>query len=162
MNKPSLRLKIILVFCILVVSSCGSFSSVAGTPVTDEEFDAAVSEAHGTLRVLRQALLSPKPSYLFVGLKVRFTGNGMFEDIWTEPVDYFEGYFTTRMIDGVMLDPGLNTDRLVTVPLDKVLDWVIVEEDGHLVGGYTIRLSYEHMTPEEKEEFLKVTGYVID
>jgi hypothetical protein len=39
---------------------------------------------------------------------------------------------------------------------------VIIEEDGHLIGGYTIRLSYEHMTPEEKEEFLEVTGYKID
>jgi hypothetical protein len=61
-----------------------------------------------------------------------------------------------------MLDPGLNTARLVTVPLGKVLDWVIVEEDGHLVGGYTIRLSYEHMTPDERVEFLDVTGYKID
>jgi uncharacterized protein YegJ (DUF2314 family) len=162
MYKPSLQLKSVLVVCILLMTSCGSVSSVAGMPVTDEQFDAAVGEAHGTLRVLRQALLSPKPSYLFVGLKVRFTGNGTFEDIWKEPVDYFDGYFTTRMIDGVMLDPGLNADRLVTVPLDKVLDWVIVEEDGHLVGGYTIRLSYEHMTPEEKAEFLEVTGYKID
>jgi uncharacterized protein YegJ (DUF2314 family) len=162
MYKPYLQIKIIFAFCILFLTACGSLSSVAGTPITDEEFDAAVGEAHQTLNVLRQTLLSPKPSYLFVGLKVRFTGSGGFEDIWTEPVDYFDGYFKPRMIDGVMLDPGLNTARLVTVPLDKVLDWVIIEDDGHLIGGYTIRLSYEHMTPEEKEEFLQVTGYKID
>ena len=161
MYKP-LQLKSVLLICVLLVTSCGSFSPLAGTPVTDEQFDAAVEEAHGTLNVLRQAILSPKPSYDFIGLKVRFFGDGTFEDIWTEPVDYFEGYFTTRMIDGVLLDPGLNTERMVTVPLDKVLDWVIVEDDGNLIGGYTIRLSYEHMTPEEKEEFLKVTGYKID
>jgi uncharacterized protein YegJ (DUF2314 family) len=158
----SLQLKFVLLVCVLLLSSCGSFSSIAGTPVTDDQFDAAVGEAHGTLSVLRQALLSPKASYIFVGLKVRFIVDGVFEDIWTEPVDYFDGYFTTRMIDGVMLEPGLNADRLVTVPLDKVLDWVIVEGDGHLVGGYTIRLSYEHMTSEEKKEFLKATGYKVD
>jgi uncharacterized protein YegJ (DUF2314 family) len=162
MDKATLQLKFVLVVCLLLLTSCGASSAVAGTPVTDEQFDEAVGEAHSTLYVLRQSLLSPKPSYLFVGLKVRFTGSGTFEDIWTEPVDYFDGYFTTRMIDGVMLDPGLNTARLVTVPLGKVLDWVIVEEDGHLVGGYTIRLSYEHMTPDERVEFLDVTGYKID
>ena len=155
----TLQLTILSVICMILLVSCAP--SVAGTPVTDEEFDAAVEEAHGTLSTLRQALLSPRESYIFVGLKVRFTGEGEYEDIWTEPVDYFDGYFTTRMIDGVLLNPNLNADRLVTVPMNKVLDWVIVEEDGNLIGGYTIRLSYEHMTPEEKEEFLKVTGYKI-
>jgi uncharacterized protein YegJ (DUF2314 family) len=155
-----LQLKILLIVCLIFVTSCTP--SVAGTPVTDEQFDAAVKEAHGTLSTLRQALLSPRESYIFVGLKVRFTWEGEFEDIWTEPVDYYDGFFTTRMIDGVLLNPNLNADRLVTVPMKKVLDWVIVEEDGNLIGGYTIRLSYEHMTPEEKKEFLKVTGYRIE
>jgi hypothetical protein len=31
-----------------------------------------------------------------------------------------------------------------------------------MLGGYTIRLTYEHMTKEEKEKFLDVTGYKID
>jgi uncharacterized protein YegJ (DUF2314 family) len=156
----ALQLKIFLLVCLLLVTSCGP--SLAGTPITDEEFNAAVEEAHGSLSTLRKALLAPNPTYDFVGLKVRFTGEETFEDIWTEPVTYLDGYFTTRMIDGVLLNPAFNTDRLVDVPLDKVLDWVIIEDDGNLIGGYTIRLSYAHMTPEEKEEFLKVTGYKID
>jgi uncharacterized protein YegJ (DUF2314 family) len=158
MYKP-LQLKTLLLVCLFFATSCGVNSSLAGTPVTDEEFDAAVEEAHSTLNVLRQALLAPKPSYDFIGLKVRFTGAETFEEIWTEPVDYLDGYFTIRMIDGVLLSPRLNTDRFVSIPLDKVLDWVIIEDDGHLIGGYTIRLSYEHMTAEEKEDFLSVTGY---
>jgi uncharacterized protein YegJ (DUF2314 family) len=158
MYKP-LQLTTFLLVCLVFIASCSP--SVAGTPITDEQFDAAVEEAHQTLGTLRQALLSPQDSYDFVGLKVRFTGETMYEDIWTQPVDYFDGYFTTKMIDGVLLDPALNTERLVVIPLNKVLDWVIVEDDGNLIGGYTIRLSYEHMTAEEKKEFLKVTGYKI-
>ena len=155
-----LQLKTFLIVCLVLVTSCGS--SVAGTPVTDEQFDAAVKEAHDTLSNLFQALLSPRPSYSFIGLKVRFTGREVSEDIWTEPVAYFEGVFTIQMIDGLTIKPGLNTGRNVTVPLDDVLDWVIIEEDGNLIGGFTIRLSYDHMTPEEKKEFLSITGYKID
>ena len=155
-----LQLKTFLIVCLVLVTSCGS--SVAGTPITDEQFDAAVKEAHGTLSNLFQALLSPRPSYSFIGLKVRFTGREASEDIWTEPVAYFEGVFTIQMIDGVTIKPGLNTGRYVTVPMDDVLDWVIIEEDGNLIGGFTIRLSYDHMTPEEKKEFLSITGYKID
>lgn len=158
----SVQLKILLVVCLLLVTSCGSRSSLSGTPVTDEQFDAAVAQAHDTLNNLFQALLSPKPSYSFVGLKVRFTGREASEDIWTEPVAYFEGDFTIKMIDGVIIRPGLNTGRYVVVPMDDVLDWVIIEDDGTLIGGFTIRLTYDHMTPEEKVEFIRVTGYKIE
>lgn len=154
-----LHLKILLLLGALLIAACSP--SLAGTPVTEEEFEAAVEEAHSTLDTLRSALLSPQESYKFVGLKVRFFGDSTHEDIWTQPVDYFNGVFTIRMIDGVLLDPGLKTDRLVSVPLSQVLDWVIVEDDGNLIGGYTIRLDYEHMTAEEKEKFLEVTGYKI-
>ena len=156
----SLQLKIFLLVCLVFATSCQP--SLAGTPITEEEFRAAVEEAHSTLGTLRKALLAPKPSYDFVGIKVRFTSESTFEDHWTEPVDYADGYFTIRILDGILIKPGLNTDSIVTVPLDNVLDWVIVEDDGHLIGGYTLRLSYEHMSLEEKEKFLESTGYKID
>jgi uncharacterized protein YegJ (DUF2314 family) len=155
MYKPLQLITFLLI--LIFVSSCSP--SVAGTPITDEQFNAAVEEAHQTLATLRQALLSPRESYDFVGVKIRFTGESAYEDMWTEPISYFEGNFTIKMIDGVLLNPALNTERIVTVPLSKVLDWVIVEDDGNLIGGYTIRLTYEHMTAQEKKEFLKVTGY---
>jgi uncharacterized protein YegJ (DUF2314 family) len=156
----SLQLTTFLLICLSLLSSCSP--SVAGTPITEEEFDATVEEAHQSLGTLREALLSPKASYDFVGLKVRFIGETEYEDTWTQPVDYFNGNFTVRMIDGVLLDSGLNTERLVIVPLKRVLDWVIVKDDGTLIGGYTIKLTYEHMTPEEKKEFLRATGYKME
>ena len=158
MDKP-LQLTKLLIICVIFLASCSP--SVAGTPITDAQFDAAVEEAHQTLDTLREALLAPKESYDFVGVKVRFTGESAYEDIWTQPLDYFDGNFMIKMIDGVLIDPALNTDRVVVVPLNKVLDWVIVEDDGNLIGGYTIRLTYEHMTSDEKKEFLRVTGYKI-
>jgi uncharacterized protein YegJ (DUF2314 family) len=158
MYKP-LQLTNLLLICVLLLSSCSP--ALAGTPITDEQFDAAVEEAHQTMDTLREALLAPKASYDFVGVKVRFTGETAYEDIWTQPIDYFDGNFTIKMIDGVLIDPALNTDRVVNVPLSKILDWVIVEDDGNLIGGYTIRLTYDHMTADEKKEFLRVTGYKI-
>lgn len=158
MYRPLQWTTFFLIFAIFI-SSCSP--SAAGTPITDEQFEAAVEEAHQTLDTLRQALLAPKASYDFVGVKIRFTGESSYEDIWTQPLDYYDGNFTIRMIDGLLIDPALNTERVVIVPLNKVIDWVIVEDDGNLIGGYTIRLSYDHMTAEEKKEFLKVTGYKI-
>ena len=161
MSKP-LQLKIFLVFSLFLLASCSSSSSLSGTPVTDEELEAAIQQAHATLNVLREALLAPKSSYDFVGLKVRFrTNGGLIDDNWTEPVAYYESVFTIRLMDGLIYDRNQNTDHLLSIPLGDVVDWVIVEKDGNLIGGYTIRLAYEHMTPAEKEKFLDVTGYKI-
>jgi uncharacterized protein YegJ (DUF2314 family) len=156
----SLQLRILLVVYLAFVSACSP--SLEGTPITEEEFNAAVEEAHSTMDTLREALLAPKASYDFVGIKVRFVSEEAVEDHWTEPVDYFSGNFTIRILDGILIAHGLNTESIVTVPEETVLDWVIIEDDGRMLGGYTIRLTYEHMTKEEKEKFLDVTGYKID
>ena len=156
------QLKFPFVLCLFFLASCTSSSSLAGTPVTDEELNAAIQEAHTTLNVLREALLAPKDSYKFIGLKIRFrTDGGLIDDHWTEPVTYYEGVFTIRLLEGLTYEPNQHTDHLLNVPLGDVVDWVIVEKDGNLIGGYTIRLDYEHLTPEEKEEFLQNTGYKI-
>jgi uncharacterized protein YegJ (DUF2314 family) len=152
----------ILLSGILLVASCAPAPTTPIPPVTDEEFDAAVEKAHGTLDTVRRALLSPKPSYTFIGLKVRVYGNSTYEDIWTEPVDYYSGAFTTQMVEGVTLDKGFHPNNMARVPVEDVIDWMIVEDDGNLIGGYTIRLAYRHMTPDEQKEFIRITGYTVE
>lgn len=157
-----LQLKVFLVVCVLLVWSCGSPLSTPVVPATDEEFTAVVDQAHNTLGTVRRALLAPEPSYAFIGLKIRVYGENEYEDIWTEPLDFYNGAFTTQMVEGVALTRGYHPETYVRVPVDDVIDWMIVEDDGNLIGGYTIRLAYQHMTPEEQEEFIRITGYTVE
>ena len=159
MYKPLQRITVVFL-CLLFLTSCDSVSSKAGTPVSEKELNAAIEESRGSMDTLFRAMLAPKESYDFLGVKVRFTTpDGSYDDNWVEPVDYYEGRFTIRMIDGLAFDKNLHTDHTLDVPLKKVIDWMIVEKDGTLLGGYTIRLAYEHMTSAEKKEFLRVTKY---
>ncbi len=161
MYKP-IWLRIFILFSILFTVSFGAHAPIPIHPLTDEEFDAATKEAHSTLSVLRQALLTRRSSYNFVGLKVRFrTQDGTIDDNWTEPIAYYDGVFTIKMLDGLTYDLNQHLDATLDIPLKDVVDWMLVEKDGNLIGGYTIRLTYEHMTPDEKENFLKITGYKI-
>ena len=161
MYRP-IRLRILILFSILITVSCGPRTPATIPPVTDKEFDAAVKEAHSTLSVIRGALLTQKSVYDFIGLKVRFrTPDGSIDDNWTEPIDYYNGIFTIRMLDGLTYDLNEHVNQTLNIPLKAVIDWMLVEKDGNLIGGYTIRLEYAHMTPDEKEKFLKITGYKI-
>ena len=55
----------------------------------------------------------------------------------------------------------LSAGEKIVVPAEDIVDWMIVE-DGQLVGGYTIRLAYHRMLPEEKERFLETLDYSIE
>ena len=158
----SLQLKFVFIVGVLLVTACGTSTPTAVEPATDEEFNAAVERAHSTLPTVRRALLAPEPSYAFIGLKIRVYGETDFEDIWTEPLDFYNGAFTTQMVEGVALSRGFHPENYVRIPVDDVIDWMIVEDDGNLIGGYTIRLAYQHMTLEEQKEFIRVTGYTVE
>ena len=161
MYKP-IWLRIVILFSLLFGVSCGSPAPKAATPITDEEQTAATEQARRTLDTLLGAIIAPKATYDFLGVKVRFSRqDGTTDDNWVEPVDYYDGIFTIRMMDGLTYNTNLHVDHTLDVPLRRVMDWMIVEKDGNLIGGYTIRLEYQHMSTAEQEEFLKVTGYKI-
>jgi uncharacterized protein YegJ (DUF2314 family) len=49
----------------------------------------------------------------------------------------------------------------IFIPTEDIVDWMIVE-DGKSIGGYTIRLAYERMSPEEKERFRDAIDYSME
>lgn len=97
-----------------------------------------------------------------MSVKVRFAANGEVEDMWTEPVLILDNVYTVRMVEGVTLKQGIHPDRLVDVQPEDIVDWMMMEDDGTVHGGYRIQLEYERMTPEQQKKFLEVTGYKFD
>ena len=163
MYKP-LHWKAFFVVSLFMLASC---QPAAPTPVPistftdpDQEFEKAVRQAQDTLYVLRQAFLAPKPSYSFMSVKVRFVTDEGTEDMWTEPVDLLDNVYTVRMVEGVTLKLKAHPDRLVEVSPEEIIDWMILEKDGTVLGGYTLRLEYQRLSPEEKKKYKERTGYL--
>ena len=130
--------------------------------LTDEKLAEAVREAQETLHIWRQEFLAPKKSYSMTSLKVRFAGDGKIEDMWTEPMFILDNVYTVRMVEGVTLEKGIHPGRILDVKPQDIVDWMLLEEDGTLTGGYTLRLEYERMTPEQQKRYLEITGYQFD
>ncbi len=158
----TLQLKIFFILCLLFTAACGPSTPAPTSTSTDpdKEMAAAVTQARSTLYILRRALLAPQPSYAFLALKVRFSSpSGSTEDMWTVPVDILDNVYMVQMIEGVTLETGAHPDRIVEVHPEQILDWMIKEKDGTVLGGYTLRVDFKHMTPEQQKKYLKVTGY---
>jgi uncharacterized protein YegJ (DUF2314 family) len=160
-----------LVILVLLLAAC----SPAGTTVTpspgpvivhtqiptlvDEELAEAVHQAQETLHLWRQEFLAPKRAYSMTSLKVRFAGDGGVEDMWTEPMFVLDNVYTVKMVEGVTLEKGIHPNRLLDVRPEDIVDWMLLEKDGTVIGGYTLRLEYERMTPDQQKRYLEITGY---
>jgi uncharacterized protein YegJ (DUF2314 family) len=63
------------------------------------------------------------------------------------------------MVEGVTLEIGIHPNRILDVKPEDIVDWMLLKDDGTLIGGYTLRLEYERMTPEQQKRYLEITGY---
>jgi uncharacterized protein YegJ (DUF2314 family) len=50
---------------------------------------------------------------------------------------------------------------MATVSKSEISDWFYID-NGKLVGGYTIRVLYSRMSPEEKKDFNEHAGMKIE
>ena len=123
--------------------------------------DSAIRQARDTLDLFVERLRTPHPDRTFVAIKARFfPPDDLPQDIWVDEVTYSDGAFRGNMGDDI---PSLKVEagEKITVREEDILDWMIVE-DGKLIGGYTIRLAVQRMTPEERERFLETLDYTIE
>jgi uncharacterized protein YegJ (DUF2314 family) len=171
----ALQWKILSVFVFVVLAACSPAEPTATAipkrvivntqipALADEELTEAVRQAQETLHIWRQEFLAPQKAYSMTSLKVRFAGNdGDVEDMWTEPMFILDQIYTVRMVEGVTLEKGIHPDRLLDVKPQDIVDWMLLEEDGTVIGGYTLRLEYERMTPDQQKRYLQITGYKFD
>ena len=109
--------------------------------------ESAFQEARDTLSFFIERIAAPHPNRTYIAVKVRFsTPDGLSQDIWVDNVTYTDETFRGNMGDDI---PSLKLSfgEEIVIPTEDIVDWMIVE-DGKLIGGYTIRLAYERMSPE--------------
>jgi uncharacterized protein YegJ (DUF2314 family) len=85
---------------------------------------------------------------------------GEHEHIWLTDVWYGGDGFRAKVGNVPQKVEDVRFGEEVTVGIEDVTDWMIVE-DGVLLGGYTVRVLRSRMTDQEKDEFDRNAGVVI-
>ncbi len=130
-------------------------------PDGDAGMEAAFQQARDTLDLFIEKIGTSHPDRSLVAVKTRFFLPGELpQDLWVDQVTYADGAFRGTMGDDIPL-LRLSIGDKITIAREDVLDWAIIE-DGKLIGGYTIRLAVQRMSPEEKERFLETLPYTIE
>ena len=123
--------------------------------------EAAFQQARDTLDSFIQKIGTSPPNRTLVAVKVRFVlPDSSSQDMWVDGITYQDGSFHGAMGDDIP-SLKLSIDDKITIARKDIVDWMIVE-DGKLIGGYTIRLVFQRMSPEQKERFLETVHYTIE
>ena len=153
--------KIILTLCVLLLACTPTPAAPSTTSTTDTELESAIGQARDSLDTFKEKIGTPHTDRTFVAVKIRFyPPDAVSQDIWVDEVAY-----ENDILRGIMGDDiptlKLEAGEKITIDEENIVDWMIVE-DGKLIGGYTIRLAVQRMSPEERERFLETLDYSIE
>lgn len=155
--------KLILTFCLLTFA-CSQIPAPIPSPTavgTDPELDAAIAQARDSLNQFTETMATPHADRTYVAVKVHFSPRDEFPlDIWVDDVTYADGIFRGNIGDDIP-SMKLEVGERITIDEKDILDWMIVQ-DGKLIGGYTIRLAIQRMSPDERERFFATLDYEIE
>ena len=125
----------------------------------DLEMEAAITAAKESFRQFLDAFLEPAPGQMSFLVKVAFIKGEEVEHIWVADLN-----FNRKTPRGVIAnEPALRGFRFkqhVKFSPSQITDWMYIE-NGRLVGGYTIRLLRDRMSPEERKAFDDAAPYTL-
>ena len=112
----------------------------------------AVTKARKTVGKFIGALQHPTTGQTDFEVKKLFVQGNNVEHIWLSDVVFTGSRFQGRLDNTPQKIRGLKVGQLVSVNPNEISDWVYID-NGKLVGGYTIRVHYNELTPDQKKEF---------
>ena len=126
----------------------------------DRLVDQATRHARATVRRFIMALGHPAPGQHDFAVKKLFISRGDAEHIWLKDIHYEGGRFYGSVDNQPEKIKSIRVGERESVNPDEISDWLYIE-NGHLVGGYTLRVLADELSPEQKAEFEKEAKFTI-
>jgi uncharacterized protein YegJ (DUF2314 family) len=138
-----------------IAPGSGDYSSVSDD---DKQMDRAVESAQRTLGFFMAALKAKKDGDTVFEIEKAFTDSDKVEHLWIKRVSYDGKNFHGQIDNQPNEVKNVHDGERVTVAPAEVTDWMFLK-DGKLIGGYSTRVLYSRLSPEDKAEFDKHAGF---
>ena len=142
-------------------TAASSKSSYAKVWDNDKQMDRAVENAQRTLGFFMAALRAKKNGDTEFEIKKGFIDGDKVEHLWIKRVTYDGKNFRGQIDNRPNEVSNVHLGERVTVAPQDVTDWMFLK-DGKLIGGYTTRVLYARLSPEDKAEFDKHAEFKIE
>jgi uncharacterized protein YegJ (DUF2314 family) len=117
----------------------------------EAELQAAVDAARGSIGQFVEAFTDQKPGQDSFLVSVAFIEGTRFERIWISGLDV-SGETLRGVVASEPALPGFSFGQPVEFTYPQITDWMYVE-DGHLVGGYTMRVIRRRLSAGKRAQF---------
>jgi uncharacterized protein YegJ (DUF2314 family) len=121
----------------------------------------AVGQARKTVGQFIKTLQHPASGQTDFEVKKPFIEGNDVEHIWLSDIEFVGGRFKGKVDNAPVKIHGLKIGQVVSVNPDEISDWAYVD-NGKLVGGYTIRVHYNELTPAQKKEFQREADFKLE
>ena len=131
----------------------------------DSEMLTAIQEAQETFDEFRDYYHSERSDLVYFSVKARFLIDGdpsSGEHIWLYDIDLSDNQVRGKIGNEPLDAVYLSIDEEVIIGMDDISDWMVVDEDGRVYGGYTVRVLRNRMTEEERLQFDEETGFIFE
>lgn len=127
----------------------------------DEEMNEAMDKARKSLEDFIKVVQKPQKTHSSFAVKVAVRDGKNVEHFWVA-LEKFDGkQFDGTIGNDPMLVKTVKAGDRIKVPKDKVEDWMYIEK-AKLVGGYTVRVLRNRLSPEERKALDESIPYKID
>jgi uncharacterized protein YegJ (DUF2314 family) len=139
-----------LAITIAIVPAAAQIISV---PNDDPAMETAISKAQASLPAFWETLAKPQAGDDRFAVKIKYaTGTKTGEHIWANDVKR-SGANVTATISNTPRDiPNLKKGQRVTVPLDRITDWMFFRND-KIHGAQTLRVLLSRMPPDQAADW---------
>jgi uncharacterized protein YegJ (DUF2314 family) len=121
----------------------------------------AAQEARKTVGKFITALAHPAPGQEDFEVKKPFIEGNQVEYIWLSDVRLVGNRFQGRVDNQPRKIAGPKLGQIVLVKPNEISDWLYID-NGKLVGGYTVRVHYNELSPQQKQEFDRTADFKIE
>jgi uncharacterized protein YegJ (DUF2314 family) len=123
--------------------------------------NAAIEKSRATMPEFVQALGSPKPSQTGFSIKTPISDGTHTEHMWLHPITFDGRRFLGTINNVPERVTGVRLGSKRSISPDQISDWMYLESN-RLVGGYTIRVVRNKLSPKEREDFDRNASFVVD
>jgi uncharacterized protein YegJ (DUF2314 family) len=120
----------------------------------DAKMNTAMATARSTVGEFTAALASPTADQSGFSVKMPVEEGGKTEHMWLADVSYDGKSFHGTINNDPEMVKSVKLGQKVSVDASGISDWMYIEK-GVLVGGYTIRVLRDTMSPTERADFDK-------
>ncbi len=127
----------------------------------DPKMNAAIDKARASVDTFIAALQSPKPGQTGFNVKKKFEDGSKVEHIWLIQVTYDGTQFQGIVNNDPEMVKNVKFGQKVTVTPAEISDWMYLD-NGKMVGGETVRVLLEGLSPAERDKFKKSVDFEVD